>query len=92
MDTPCEFLFRIKKSRQLGNIIYIYIYISLGDLLVHSLSLFLGAPRLAIPRKPLPALGSFVDALLISCQVARDAVNSAGVWDDEDPVFVHVTG
>ena len=34
--------------------------------------------------KPIPALGNFVDALLVSCQHARDAINSAGVWDDED--------
>lgn len=39
------------------------------------------APRLL---KPIPALGSFVDALLVTCQNAKDAVNSAGVWDDED--------
>ena len=39
------------------------------------------APRLL---KPIPTLGSFVDALLVACQHAKNAVNSAGVWDDED--------
>ncbi|CAJ1408029.1 unnamed protein product [Effrenium voratum] len=32
----------------------------------------------------IPALGSFVDAFLIACQSARDAITCAGVYDDED--------
>ncbi|OLP85504.1 N-alpha-acetyltransferase 35, NatC auxiliary subunit [Symbiodinium microadriaticum] len=33
---------------------------------------------------PLPELASFVDALLIVCQHAQNAVTAAGVFDDED--------
>jgi len=33
---------------------------------------------------PMPAFAAFVDAFLIACQRAHDAVTAAGVFDDED--------
>ncbi|CAE7438218.1 NAA35, partial [Symbiodinium sp. CCMP2456] len=46
--------------------------------------LYLQDPKRLLAAAPLPELASFVDALLIVCQHAQNAVTAAGVFDDED--------